>query len=221
MEFDVKLFDKILWDMPGLDIEKESFRRIEAELGKTNLTGDELRVARRLIHTTADFSIVDNLRFSKNPTEVTQTALKNGATIYSDSNMIKSGISVPKLQKFNPDYTRDSIHCYIADPDVAELAKKNRQSRALSGLKKAESILDGAIVLTGNAPLALAGIVRLYVEKGIKPAIIIGMPVGFVNVLESKELLAATDIPYVMLAGRRGGSPLAVAALHAMMEEFV
>ena len=219
MEFDKKLFDKVLWNIPGLEIEAESFRRIEEEMGETSLTGHELRVARRLIHTTADFSIVDCLRFSQNPAEATRAALSAGAPIYSDSNMIKSGISVAKLKKFNPDYTRDSIHCYIADPDVAELAKKNNRSRALSSLQKAEKILDGAIVLTGNAPLALAGIVKLYVEKGIKPAVVIGMPVGFVNVLESKDLLAATDIPYVMLAGRRGGSPLAVATLHAMMED--
>jgi precorrin isomerase len=219
MEFDNTLFDKVLWDMPGLEIEQESFRRIEAEMGETALTGHELKVARRLIHTTADFSIADNLRFSHNPVTATRNALSNGAPIYSDSNMIKSGISVAKLKKFNPNYTRDSIHCYIADPDVAELAKKNNQSRALSGLQKAKAILPGSIVLTGNAPLALAGIVRLYIEEGIKPAIIIGMPVGFVNVLESKELLAATDIPFVMLEGRRGGSPLAVATLHAMMED--
>ena len=218
MNFDKELFKKISWDMPGLDIEKESFRRIESEMGDIPFEGQEKRVARRLIHTTADFSIVDSLRFSNDPVSATRNALESGNTIYSDSNMIKSGVSVAKLQKFNPDYTRDSIHCYIADPEIAEIAKRNNCSRALASIQKAEEMLHGSIVLTGNAPLALAGIVRLYVEKGIKPAVIIGMPVGFVNVLESKELLAATDIPFVMLEGRRGGSPLAVATLHGMME---
>ena len=219
MNFDKELFKKIAWDMPGLDIEKESFRRIESEMGDIPFEGQERKVARRLIHTTADFSIVDNLRFSNDPVSATRKALASGNPVYSDSNMIKSGISVAKLQKLNQNYTRDSIHCYIADPEIAEIAKKNNCSRALASLEKAKEILHGSIVLTGNAPLALAGIVRLYIEEGVKPAIVIGMPVGFVNVLESKELLAATDIPYVMLEGRRGGSPLAVATLHGMLED--
>ena len=219
MDFDKSLFDKIAWHMAGPDIEEESFRRIEAEAVNMPEDPDEFRVARRLIHTTADFSIVDNLVFKHNPAQACIRALKAGAPLYTDSNMIKSGISVAKLQCFFPAYTRDSIHCYIADPDVAAIAREKKISRALAALEKARHILSGSIVLTGNAPLALAGIVRLYIEERIKPALIIGMPVGFVNVEESKDLLAAIDIPNVMLAGRRGGSPLAVAALHALMEE--
>ena len=218
MNFDRSLFDKIAWDMPAMAIEQESFRRIEAEASNMPEDPVEYRVARRLIHTTADFSIIDGLLFGNNPVNACRSALNSGATLYSDSNMIKSGISVAKLKLFNSSYTRDSIHCYIADPEVADSAKEKNISRALASLEKARKILDGSIVLTGNAPLALAGIVRLYVEENIKPALIIGMPVGFVNVEESKELLAATDLPYVMLSGRRGGSPLAVATLHAMME---
>ena len=216
--FDKSLLDKIAWDMPAMEIEQESFRRIEAEAVNMPEDPEEYRVARRLIHTTADFSIADQLVFSNDPGNACIKALKAGAPLYSDSNMIKSGISVAKLQKFNHAYSRDSIHCFIADPNVAKIAKEKNISRALASLDKAQSILNGSIVLTGNAPLALAGIIRLYIEKNIKPALIIGMPVGFVNVEESKELLAATDIPYVMLSGRRGGSPLAVATLHAMME---
>jgi precorrin-8X/cobalt-precorrin-8 methylmutase len=218
MNFDKSLLKKIAWDMPAMDIEQESFRRIEAEANNMPEDPAEYKVARRLIHTTADFSIVEMLAFSNAPVAACIKALKSGATIYSDSNMIKSGISVAKLKLFNKSYTRDSIHCYIADPEVANFAKEKNISRALASLEKARNILDGSIVLTGNAPLALAGIVRLYVEENIKPALVIGMPVGFVNVEESKELLAATDLPHVMLTGRRGGSPLAVATLHAMME---
>ena len=218
MNFDKNLFEKIAWDMPAMEIEQESFRRIEEEAVNMPEDPEEYRVARRLIHTTADFSIADNLVFNNHPAEACVKALKAGAPLYSDSNMIKSGISVAKLHKFYPGYTRDSIHCYIADYEVAKVAKEKNISRALASLDKARHILNGSIVLTGNAPLALAGIVRLYIEEHIKPALIIGMPVGFVNVEESKELLAATDIPHVMLAGRRGGSPLAVATLHAMME---
>lgn len=217
-DFDVSLFEKISWDMPGADIEKESFRRIEEEADMGNFSIEEWRVARRLIHTSADFSIAETLLFSGNPIAICLEALKKGAVVYSDSNMIKSGVSIPKLKKFNPVYERESIHCYIADADIAQKAKEENISRALASVEKAEKILNGAIVLIGNAPLALAGIVRLVVEKGIRPAVIIGMPVGFVNVVESKELLTATNIPYITITGRRGGSPLAVATLHGAME---
>lgn len=218
MNFDKRLFTKIAWDMPAAEIEQESFRRIEAEAVSMPENPAEYKVARRLIHTTADFSIVPSLVFRHNPIPACLSALQTGAPLYSDSNMIKSGISVAKLQQFNPAYSRDSIHCFIADREVAEIAKEKNISRALASLEKARNILPGSIVLIGNAPLALAGIVRLFVEEKIRPALVIGMPVGFVNVEESKELLAATDLPQIMLVGRRGGSPLAVATLHAMME---
>lgn len=221
MDFDKNLFAKIAWGMPAAKIEQESFRRIEAEAKNMPEDPDEYKVARRLIHTTADFSIVESLVFRNNPIPACLSALKSGAPIYSDSNMIKSGISVAKLQQFNPAYFRDSIHCFIADPEIAEIAKEKNISRALASLEKARNILQDSIVLVGNAPLALAGIVRLYVEENIRPALVIGMPVGFVNVEESKELLAATDLPQIMLSGRRGGSPLAVATLHSMMEKGI
>ncbi len=210
--------DRITWDMPGTEIEKESFRRIEAEADKKGLIGDEWIVARRLIHTTADFSIADDLIFASDPFSAIRCALEEGAAVYSDSNMIKSGISVAKLKIFNKDYSRDSIHCYIAERDIVEAAKAANTSRALASVEKAKSMLHGSVVLIGNAPLALAGIVRLAIEEGICPAALIGMPVGFVNVVEAKELLMQTDIPFITIRGRRGGSPLAVASLHAVME---
>lgn len=220
MSFDKSLFDTISWDMPGLDIEQESLRRIETEAGDrfSRFSEAEMRVARRLIHTTANFSIIDDITFNADPINAGLKSMQEGAVIYSDSNMIKSGISVPKLQKFNSSYTRDSIYCYIADKDTNQIAKEKNISRALASLEKAKDVLDGAIVLTGNAPLALAGIIRLYIEENIKPALVIGMPVGFVNVVESKDLLFATDLPYISIKGRVGGSPLAVATLHAIME---
>lgn len=214
-------FNQILWDMSGIEIEEESFRRLEAEANKSGFLEEEWPIARRLIHTTADFSIADTLTFNNDPINACINALKKGALLYSDSNMIKSGISVAKLKKMNDSYSKESIKCFIADPDVAEIAKDKHCSRALASVSKAESILAGSIVLIGNAPLALAGIIKLYSEKGIKPAMIIGMPVGFVNVVESKNLLMQTDIPHITIAGRRGGSPLAVATLHAIIEKFL
>ena len=219
--FDKSLFDDVQWDATGAEIEKESFRRIEEETGELRERFDERewRVARRLIHTTADLTIARSLVFKLDPAGAAIDALRRGAPIYADSNMIKSGISVPKLKKFNPGYERDSIMCHVADADVAETAKKNGTTRALAAVEKAAPKLDGAIVLIGNAPLALARVVRMVVEEGIRPAVIVGMPVGFVNVLESKKLLEnLSDVPSVSIEGRRGGSALAVATLHAMME---
>ena len=211
-------FSKITWDMAGLEIEAESFRRIEAEVSDRSENQMEWQVARRLIHTTADFTIMDTLKFRHNPVEAGLQALRDGVAIYSDSNMIKAGLSVPKLQKFNSAYSRESIHCYVADPDVAKLAAQENITRALAGIRKAKDIIDGGIFMCGNAPLALAGTIRMIVEEGIRPRLIIGMPVGFVNVVESKELLKEIDVPHITIEGRRGGSTLAVATLHAIME---
>lgn len=164
------------------------------------------------------FAILDQLEFRNNAVEAGLAALRRGALIYSDSNMIKSGLSIPKLKRFHESYARDSILCSVADPAVAELAAKENITRALASVRLHADKLDGAVFLCGNAPLALAGVVKLAVERGIRPALIVGMPVGFVNVVESKELLKLVDVPYIVLRGRRGGSPLAVAALHGIME---
>jgi precorrin-8X/cobalt-precorrin-8 methylmutase len=213
-------FDKILWNLSGQQIEDESLKRIDSEVGYHKFINKEWIVARRLIHTTADFDIIDDLFFRNNPIESCIKALKRGAPIYTDSNMIRSGISVPKLKKFNNCYERESIHCYIADPEVAKTAKRENITRALAGVRKAGKILDGGIFLCGNAPLALAGTLKMIIEDGIKPDLIIGMPVGFVNVIESKELLRETTIPHITIEGRRGGSPLAVATLHGIIEGY-
>ena len=209
---------KINWNMNGMEVEQESFRQIETEMPTHNFTPEQWRVVRRMIHTTADFSIAPNIAFGNNPIRAGRQALRDGAPIFSDSNMIKAGISVYKMQKFNPTYTRDSIHCYVADPDIASIAKEKQITRSLAALEKARRVLDGGIVLVGNAPLALAGIVRMIQTDKLKPRLIIGMPVGFVHVVESKKMVTQTNIPYIVLNGRRGGSPLAVTALHGIME---
>jgi len=216
------LFETITWNRDGRGIESESFRRIEFEVDpavRARFSEAEWHVARRLVHTTADFSILPDLEFSGNPSEAGVEALRHGALIYSDSNMIRAGLSVPKLKKFHPDYERESILCPVADPDVAAYAKARGITRALAAVELHAAQLEGAIFLCGNAPLALAGVVRLIVERGILPALIVGMPVGFVNVVESKKLLDLVTVPFIRLNGRRGGSPLAVATLHAVMEE--
>lgn len=214
-------FSTISWDRNGAEIECESFRRIDREADpekKARFSPAEWHVARRLVHTGADFSLLDVLEFSPGAIEAGLTALHAGRGIYADSNMIKAGLSVPKLQKFHPGYTRDSIRCPVADADVAAYAAKNRTTRALAAVELHREFFRDAIFLCGNAPLALAGVVRLCVETDIRPALIVGMPVGFVNVTESKKLLDGISVPWIRLNGRRGGSPFAVAALHGIME---
>lgn len=210
---------EIRWNLNGAEIERESFRIIEEECGpRARLPTPEWRVARRLIHTTADVRIAETLAFRHGAIASGLRALRAGAPIFCDSKMIRSGLSLERLQKMHAGYGPEHLHCHISDPDVIARAKAEGRTRALCGVEKARPMLDGAIVLIGNAPLALARIARYALEEGLSPALVVGMPVGFVNVVESKELLSRCDVPQIVLGGRRGGSALAVAALHAVME---
>ena len=212
-------FSTILWNLPGSGIEQESFRRIDAEVlpeKKAKFTAEQWHVARRLVHTGADFAILDILEMTADAVQAGLKALHQGRGIYTDSNMIKAGLSVPKLQKFDSAYTRESILCPVADPEVAEYAKAHGITRALAAVELHKEFFRDCIFLCGNAPLALAGVVKLYAEHGIRPALIVGMPVGFVNVVESKKMLDEVNVPWIRLNGRRGGSPFAVAALHGI-----
>lgn len=207
-----------LYDNPvsGPEIEARSFAAIDAEAKNYQQTEQEWEVVRRLIHTTADFSMAELTRFSDDAFSACTAALKAGAKIYADSNMIRSGVSPARLQQVNPAYSREDIFCHVADEDVAAKAKQAGLPRSLFAVQKAREILQGSIVLIGNAPVALLEINRLAMEENIRPALVIGMPVGFIHVLESKEELLRTGLPHVIMNGRRGGSPLAVACLHAM-----
>ncbi len=210
---------QINWDMPGIQIEQKSFKCIEQEYTGKKFNTKEWPVVRRVIHSTADLSIGELFRFAHNPIDTVLQALKDGCSIYSDSNMIKSGISKAKISKINPIYKTKDITCLVADKRVAKIAKEKNIARSLAALDVAKDDIDDGIILIGNAPLALAGIVKMSSEGLLKPRIIIGMPVGFVHVIESKQMLYESDIAYVSIDGRRGGSPLAVAAFHGMLEE--
>lgn len=210
----------IRWNLSGAEIERESFRIIEKECHVLfqRMPPPEWRVARRLIHTTADLHIADSLTFRNDPIQAGLNALRNGASIFCDSKMIRAGLSLERLQRLYPDYGPADLHCFISDPDVIARARAEGRTRALCGAEKARPILDGGIVLIGNAPLALARIAQYILDEGVRPALVIGMPVGFVNVVESKKLLAGCPVPQIQLEGRRGGSALAVTTLHAIME---
>ncbi|MCD6292783.1 MAG: precorrin-8X methylmutase [Deltaproteobacteria bacterium] len=217
------LLADIEWQMSGMEIENESFRRIEKGLESFQETVDPeiYRIGRRLVHTTADFTIVNDLSWNYNPVAAGLEALRDKVPIYCDSSMIRSGISLSRLQLVNNAYSPEDVHCLVADSQVVSEAGERGQARSLVAVEKAKDIINGGIVLIGNAPLALAGIIRLLVEENIRPRLIIGMPVGFVHVIESKNLVIATDIPQVVIKGRRGGSSLAVATLHAIIESLV
>ena len=198
------------------EIEAASFAAIDAEAGGHGFSTDEWIVVRRMIHTTADFSLIDSVVFSEEAIESASNALRERCSIYVDSNMIRSGVSEARLKAVNGAYNKDDVVCHVADKDIAEECKAAGLPRSLFAVRKAKNILHGGIAAFGNAPVALLELNRMIVEDGIKPALVIGMPVGFIHVEESKEELKSLGVPYIILEGRRGGSPIAVSVIHSL-----
>lgn len=200
----------------GRAIEHDSFAIIDAEAGPHNYTAEQWPLVRRMIHANADFEFNGLTAFHPNAMQAGLAAvLKGGTPIVADVEMICVGLSKPRLKHFGM-----TTHHYISDDDVIEQAKAEETTRAVQAMHKAhrEGKLDGAIVGIGNAPTALIEVIRLIREEGAKPALIVGMPVGFVSAAESKDLLmTVNDIPWVAIKGRKGGSTLVVAAIHALL----
>lgn len=195
-----------------MDIEKRSFEIISSELGETDLNEKELLVLKRVIHTTADFDYKKNLIFKHNPVEKGIEALKNGCVIVTDTNMALAGINKPSLKKGG-----NSAVCYIGDEDVALAAKEKGVTRAQVAVEKAAKINKPLIFAIGNAPTALIKIDELINKGELNPVLIIACPVGFVNVVESKELILKHNIPSIIARGRKGGSNVAAAIVNAMI----
>ena len=210
------IYDLLDNPMTGEAIESRSFEIIDEEAGRNGFTAEQWPVVRRILHTTADFNLCRDVRFSGNAIQAGISALRTGSRIFADSNMIRSGLSVARLRKVQPEYEPGHIVCHVADEDVVQQAQKTGLPRSLFAVRKAREFLDGGIAVFGNAPVALLELNRLIMEEGINPALVIAMPVGFVHVTESKEELMSLRVPYIAIAGRRGGSPLAVATLHAL-----
>ncbi len=177
---------------------------------------DEWQVVRRMIHTTGDFSLIDVVRFSPDAIAIGTEALRRGSTIYIDSRMIRSGLSLERLRTVCSAYSPSSILSPIADEDVVQQALKAGLPRSLFAVRKAKSILHKAIVAFGNSPVALLELNRMIIEEDIRPALVVAMPVGFVHVIESKQELMSLGVPYIAIVGRRGGSPLAVSVIHGL-----
>lgn len=198
------------------DIEKRSFEIITQELGgRTFPAGIDL-IIKRVIHTSADFDYADNLCFSEDVVARAKEALAAGATIVTDTNMALAGISKPTLAKFG-----GKAVCFMADPEVAQEAKERGVTRAVVSMEHAAR-LDGPLIFAiGNAPTALIRLHELIEAGVLSPALVVGVPVGFVNVVESKELFLGGETPYIIARGRKGGSNVAAAIINALLYQMV
>ncbi len=202
--------------MSGEEIEALSFATIDREAPPHRFSSAQWAVVRRMIHATADFGLMEDVTFSTDAIAAGVAALRAGRPLFVDANMIRAGLSLARLREVCPAYGPESIACYVADREVAAQARESGLPRSLFAARKGAPILDGGIALIGNAPVALLELNRLAIEEGIRPALVVGMPVGFVHVEESKRELMSLGVPFISVAGRRGGSPLAVSALHAL-----
>jgi precorrin-8X/cobalt-precorrin-8 methylmutase len=171
-------------------------------------------VVRRVIHATADFEFKTLMRLSPGAVAAGIRALRAGCPILVDVRMIAAGLNEERLCAYGC-----QVHSYISDDDVIATAKERNSTRAIESMRKAHRLgtLDGAIVAIGNAPTALLELCRLVQEEGARPALVIGVPVGFVSAAESKEAVLAVDVPSIVARGRKGGSPIAVAIIHALL----
>ena len=195
------------------EIEKRSFEIITEELKDTLLLPGTEPIVKRCIHTSADFDYAKNLVFSEGVVEKALAALRNGASIVTDTQMGKAGINKKKLAKYG-----GQVFCFMSDEDVAEAAKENGTTRAAASMEKAAVLDEKVIFAVGNAPTALVKLYELIKEKKISPELIIGVPVGFVNVVQSKELiLELEETPYIVARGRKGGSNIAACICNALL----
>ena len=199
------------------DIEKTSMLIIGQELAAAGIRveAENESVVKRVIHATADFDFADNLVFTDHAVAMGVKALLAHTPIITDTNMALSGVSKPSLAKLGCE-----AYCFMADPAVAESAKANGTTRAVAAMEHAANAHPGAVLAVGNAPTALFKIAE-QIEAGLRPAIVIGVPVGFVNVVEGKELILDTcrryDVPAIVAMGRKGGSTVAAAILNALL----
>ena len=194
------------------EIEARSMEIIQSELGERTFPAEVLPVVKRVIHTTADFDYADNLVFSPGAVEQGIAAIQGGCTIVTDTQMARSGINKRVLEKFGGEAV-----CFMSDPDVAAEARERGVTRAAVSMERAAGLDRTLILALGNAPTALVRACELLEEGAMKPALIIGAPVGFVNVVESKELLLTENVPYIVARGRKGGSNVAAAICNAML----
>ena len=199
-----------------MDIEKRSFEIITELLGDKTLDPQNELVIKRAIHTTADFDYADNLVFSENAVARGMAALRSGCDIVTDTQMAKAGINKTILGKLG-----GAVHCFMSDADVAEEAKQRGITRAIVSMERAAKLEKPCIFAIGNAPTALIALHGMIEAGTLDPALIIGVPVGFVNVVESKELIINSRVPHIVSRGRKGGSNVAAAICNALLYQIM
>lgn len=199
-------------------IEQRSFEIIDGELMKRGivLPKEQEMITKRVIHTTADFEYTDTLTFSEGAVGMARELLKKGADIVTDTNMALSGINKRSLAGLGGE-----VHCYMADETVAKLARERGTTRAAVSMEIAAKIQKPVIFAVGNAPTALIQIYEMMQGSDWRPAFVIGVPVGFVNVEAAKELILQTDVPFIINRGRKGGSNVAAAICNALIYELI
>ena len=198
----------------GRAIEDQSFAVIDREAGPHGFGPAEWSVVRRIIHATADFELRELARIHPDAITAGVAALRRGCPIVVDVKMIAAGVSEDRLAAHGC-----AVHAFISDHDVIAAARAAGSTRAIEAMRKAHrtGVLDGAIVAIGNAPTALLELIRLVADAGARPALVVGVPVGFVSAAESKQAAEGLAIPSIVVRGRKGGSPIAVAILHALL----
>ena len=198
-----------------MDIEKRSFEIITELLGDRKLDSENELVIKRVIHTTADFDYADNLVFSEHAVSKGIEALKAGCDIVTDTQMARSGINKTVLERLG-----GAVHCFMSDPDVAAEAKARGITRAVVSMEHASKLNKPLIFAIGNAPTALMRLRELMDAGEVRPALVIGVPVGFVNVVESKEQIIESSAPHIVARGRKGGSNVAAAIVNALLYQI-
>ena len=194
------------------DIERRSMEIITAELGERTFPAEQLPILKRVIHTTADFDYADNLVFTPGAVAAGLAAIQAGCVIVTDTQMARAGVNKKVLERFGGEAL-----CFMSDPDVAAEAKARGVTRATVSMERAAALTRPLILALGNAPTALVRACELMEKGALKPALVIGVPVGFVNVVESKELLRAMPGEHIVALGRKGGSNVAAAICNALL----
>ena len=196
-----------------MEIENRSMEIIAPHLEGLNLDEAQTKVYSRIIHAAGDVEYAPIIRRHPDAISAAQKAIKSGCNIYTDVEMVRTGINKRKLASFGGE-----VFCLVADPEVAAVAKEQGITRSMAAMRAFGKKLDGAIVAIGNAPTALFEVLRMIEEDGIRPAAVVGIPVGFVGAADSKEELAKnTKVPFITVAGTKGGSPIAAASINAIM----
>lgn len=200
--------------VPPREIENRSFEIIGEELHQRGIMipAEQESVTKRVIHTSADFEYAQTMCYSENAIAIARNLIRQGADIVTDTNMAMSGINKKMLAKFGGE-----VHCFMADEDVAAEAKARQVTRASVCMEKASKINKPVIFAIGNAPTALVSLYEMIQAGTYRPAFVIGVPVGFVNVEAAKELIMETDVPYIVNRGRKGGSNVAAAICNALI----